>query len=116
MKKAQDTIAKKGNPATKPPSGESSRQSPAQATFPVLDIRSEWHAPALPEPTAVSNPEEETFLRELEEKFGSKEEAMKLFSRFLAFRQQPQMVPDESTAQPPSSHPEGSQTLDLART
>ena len=116
MKKAQDTTAKKGDPAAKPPSGESSRQPLAQATFPVLDIRSEWGAAAIPKPTAVSNPEEEAFIKELEEKFCSKEEAMKLFSRFSAFRQQPQTVPDESTTRPPSSQPEESQTLDLAHT
>ena len=116
MKKAQDTTSKKGDPAAKTPSGESSRQPPAQATFPVLDICSEWGAPTVPKTTVVSNPEEEAFIKELEEKFGSKEEAMKLFSRFSAFRQQPQTILDESTVQPPSSQPEGSQTLDLAHT
>ena len=72
MKKAQDTIAKKGNPSTKPPSGESSRNLSAQATFPVMDICSEWVAPAIPEPTVVSNPEEEAFIKELEEKLAER--------------------------------------------
>ena len=115
MKKAQDTIAMKGNPVTKPPTGGSSNQTPAQATFSALDICSEWQPTSVPDSPAVKNPEEEVFLKELEEKFGSKEEAERLFSRFSAFRQQPQTIPEESTAQPPKSHSEIPQTLDPAK-
>ena len=82
MEKAQDFAARKENPATKPPSGDSSKQPPVLMTFPVLDIRSEWHPTSVPESPTVGNPEDEAFLKELEEKFGSKEEAMRLFSCF----------------------------------
>ena len=51
-------------------------------------------------------------MKELEEKFGSKEEAEKLFSRFSMFRQQPLAIPEESKAQPPSSNLGDSKTLD----
>ena len=80
MKKAQDTTVKKGDPAAKLPSGESSRQPPAQLIFSTLDIRSEWSPIRIPDSSAVTNSEEEAFFKELEEKFGSKEEAERLFS------------------------------------
>ena len=107
MEKAQNPNARKEDPSTRPTSDDPSKQPPVLATFPVLDIRSEWRPTPVSEPPTVGNPEEEVFLKELDEKFGSKEEAVRIFSRFSAIRQQPQMIPDESTAQPPIPHTEG---------
>ena len=127
MKKAPDATARKENPITRPPPNDSSKRLAAQpsvlaqATFPMLDIRSEWRSTSVPEPPAVKDPKEAAFLKELEEKFGSKEEANRIFALFSAMHQgkstgtaaivpQPPIIPDESTAQPPITRSEGAQT------
>ena len=107
MKKTQETTVKKGD--------QTAKQPPAQPTFLVIDIRSEWNPTPVPDSSTDKSSDEEAFLKELEEKFGSKEEAEKLFSRFSKFRQKPLEIPKESVAQSLRSNPEDSKTPDPTR-
>ena len=126
MKKAP---AKEGYPTPKPPAGDSSKMQVelvakppvvAQITLPIHDIRTERQSTSVPEPTTAEDPKEAAFLRELEEKFGSKEEARRIFALFPAMHQGKSTgtitvvppsptIPEEPTAQPSISHPDAPQ-------
>ena len=68
-------------------------------------------------PITAAYPKEATFLRELKEKFGSEEEARRVFALFSSMQQErstgvtaavppPPTIPDETTAQPSIAHPD----------
>ena len=107
MKKAPATTARKENPIPKPPSSDSSqahRPVPAQATFPMHDIQTEWRLASESEPTTTADPKEATILRELEEEFGSKVEARRIFALFSAMHQGKSAGAATTAPQPPTIH------------
>ena len=129
MEKAPTTTARKENPTTRPPSDDSSKRPVdltakppvlAQVTFLVLDIHSEWHSSSVQEPPPVEDPKEVAFLKELVEKFGSKEEARRIFGLYSAMHQGksvgaaatvPQLltIPNDTTAKTSIPHSEKAQ-------